>query len=381
MSSYAEETAANEATSSCCIFLPDADDCRVGCCHLRCCCPCFKSHDDPDDGIPPFCRGDNKSIICLLNFQNPIFATSRIAILFSNVGLPHFDRWRRRYMALAFVITLTAFLMVAYACLAIFNNKDIIPFAHWASGMSYEGPFPPRGYDFFAVFIGLRGYVLVDCVAKTEPDGLVSGLLDNDFDCTNTVYSFSDKLHSSWSGECRPACAASVFMAFSGLYGLGIAMVGTLNRMRVASDAPQQKMMGSVFDTIGSVSLAMSLLAFERGCYHTMEDSYVVFERGEVGEDKVVGEMFWWRGAAYWVFWGFVFTGGVIRAALHWLTPCPGCGVGFWKFELPVLKEGHPLYWRVVELKRLAGEAISMVRKTTTTRPNREDDEAWHNKL
>ena len=32
-------------------------------------------------------------------------------------------------------------------------------------------------------------------------------------------------------------------------------------------------------------SLAMSLLAFEKGCYHTMEDENVVFERGIDGEE------------------------------------------------------------------------------------------------
>jgi hypothetical protein len=118
-----------------------------------------------------------------------------------------------------------------------------------------------------------------------------------------------------------------------------------------------------------------------------MEDTDVVFDRGEDGGDnKVVDQMFWWRGVGYWIFWGFVFSGGVIRAALHWLTPCPGCGVGFWKFELPVLREGHPLYWRVIELKKLAGGAISMVRKTTTHRSNGskgtdDDDDVPNNKL
>jgi len=78
----------------------------------------------------------------------------------------------------------------------------------------------------------------------------------------------------------------------------------------------------------------------------------------------MVEKVYWWRGSGYWVFWGFVFTGGVIRAVLHWLTPCPGCGVGFWKFELPHLREDHPLYARVAELKRLAGGAMNIVRMT-----------------
>lgn len=50
-----------------------------------------------------------------------------------------------------------------------------------------------------------------------------------------------------------------------------------------------------------------------------------------------------------------MFTGGVGRAILHWLTPCPGCGVGFWTFELPELHPQHALHARVEELKKAVG--------------------------
>ena len=128
------------------------------------------------------------------------------------------------------------------------------------------------GQDFNQIYVGLRGYVLVECTALTTPttDGEQSFYGSDDFSCTNTLYSFSDNLHDSWSGTCKPACSASIVTAFSGIYGCTIAMLGTLNRMRPASDAPQQKMMGSIFDTFGSFTLAVSLLGFEGGCYWQM---------------------------------------------------------------------------------------------------------------
>ena len=112
-----------------------ADECR--------CCSClFKAADDPDDGIPHFCLGPNRTVFCLLNFDNPLFAKSRIAIMFSNIGFEHFDVHRRRYMGFAFFWTVLSFFTIGYACLAVVNHKYLIPFTHWAAGVTYDTHFP-----------------------------------------------------------------------------------------------------------------------------------------------------------------------------------------------------------------------------------------------
>jgi len=81
-------------------------------------------------------------------------------------------------------------------------------------------------------------------------------------------------------------------------------------------------------------------------------------------------ELHWWRGSGYWVFWAVAFTGGIIRAVLHWLTPCPGCGVGFWVWELPELKENHKLFGTVQEMKRVAAVAKTKISSMTRNTNN-----------
>ena len=50
-------------------------------------------------------------------------------------------------------------------------------------------------------------------------------------------------------------------------------------------------------------------------------------------------DMQWWRGGSYWIYWFFCFTGGCIRALVHWLTPCPGLGLGFFTWRIPTKDE------------------------------------------
>ena len=101
-------------------------------------------------------------------------------------------------------------------------------------------------------------------------------------------------------------------------------------RCRFASDAPQQKILGCVTDTFGAVSLGAALVTFERSCYSSM--SRDVFsdpiERRNYSYD-------WKMGPGYLWYWIFCFSGGVIRAVVHWLTPLPGMGVGAFTFKLP----------------------------------------------
>ena len=72
-------------------------------------------------------------------------------------------------------------------------------------------------------------------------------------------------------------------------------------------------------------------------------------DRGEIHYEGPLGvwhtfdRIYWARGGGYWIYWTLCFSGGCIRALVHWVTPCPGLGVGFWKWEIPdpdKVKEG-----------------------------------------
>ena len=53
-------------------------------------------HDETQDGIPSFCK-DDASTLCPLHPLNPYLAANKYMLMLGNVGMPHFDRNRRRY--------------------------------------------------------------------------------------------------------------------------------------------------------------------------------------------------------------------------------------------------------------------------------------------
>ena len=335
--------------------------------------------------MPPPCRGTGRKIWCPFNSAHPLFATSKFALLFMNIGFPYFDIQRRRFMSFAFIWTLVGFIIVLYGCLAVFNNEYIIRATYWSMGASYEGILPVKGFDYKTVFIGLRGYVLSECYNTTDsfyteikldgtPDYELSTNFD-DFECDNAVYSWYDDVHDiAWAGDCPAACDKTVMTAITSWFPMIFAMIGALNRMRAASDAPQQKILGCITDSFGAVSLAFALTAFKTGCHETMERENVVLGVNPITLEGVTFERInWWRGGGYWVYWLFCFSGGVVRATLHWLTPCPGCGAGMMTWKLPELDDDNPLFARVAEL-RIKVEAAKVRFKKSVTADDKEMD-------
>eukprot|EP00518_Triparma_eleuthera_P007775 CAMPEP_0182482640 /NCGR_PEP_ID=MMETSP1319-20130603/39667_1 /TAXON_ID=172717 /ORGANISM="Bolidomonas pacifica, Strain RCC208" /LENGTH=453 /DNA_ID=CAMNT_0024684365 /DNA_START=87 /DNA_END=1444 /DNA_ORIENTATION=- len=324
----------------------------VPCCS---CCICFRDPDDKDKGVPPVCL--KHKMLCLFHPQHPLLAESTFAKMFSNIGYKYFDSKRRVFFAVAFVWTLTAFLIGSVGCLAVFNDEYLLRFTYWASGTTYKGLNPKKGVSYSAIYIGLSGYSFYNCTNTSKPeyivkDGVQVGLKDSfdflgdgtDFECFNEVYPWEyitedeGSINQGWAGKCPVACAATVLTAISSVVTLVFAMIGALNRMNIHSDAPQQKMLGCITDTMGAVTLAMALLSFEKGCFDDMNRKNLKFE-GPAGVMHEFPEVQWWRGGSYWIYWLFCFTGGCVRALVHWLTPCPGLGIGFFTWKIPTKDE------------------------------------------
>ncbi|GMH63811.1 hypothetical protein TrLO_g588 [Triparma laevis f. longispina] len=335
------------------------------------CCICFRDPKDKDSGIPPICL---KYQNCPFNPNNRYLAKSKLARMFSNIGYTFFDKYRRVFLGLAFIWTLVGFFVTCIACLALFNDEIILRTVHWAGGATYEGILPPKGFNYSAIFIGLRGYNYVSCWntskpiqtgidAEGEPNWALSADVygtGNDFECFSDVYPWDynaadEGINQDWAGKCAYSCAATIFTAVSSCAPMIFAMVGALNRMNKHSDAPQQKMLGAITDTIGAVTLCLALLSFERGCFDDMKREKVNFQYEKWGEkENLEFERIWWgRGSAYWIFWIFCFTGSCLRALIHWLTPCPGLGLGFFTWRLPT---GEEMSSQLVSTARRAKE-------------------------
>ena len=238
--------------------------------------------------------------------------------MFMNIGFPFFDRYRRVFMKFAFIWTLIGFICVLIGCLAIINNDYLIRTCYWSTGVTYDAALPVKGVDYAAVYIGLSGYVVSTCDALTNstvggstefeessdgvtPDYDFSYNPSDDFDCSGELFSWSGAYDNGWSGQCSDAALATVVAAFTSWFPMIFAMSGALNRMRVKSDAPQQKILGCITDTFGAASLAFTLLAFETGCHTSMSRTDLEIKVGP-GEDEVYEfpKMYWWRGSGYW---------------------------------------------------------------------------------
>ena len=320
-------------------------------------CPCC---DEENDGIPKLCL---TSKYCPFHPLQPWFAQSTFARMFGNIGLPHFDKKRRKWMGFAFGWTVVSFLFTVYGCLAVFNSYDLIRVSYWASGVSYSGIMPVKGEDFSAVYLGLSGYVFTVCNATTnitfgvddfakERPELSRNVVD-DYECyENYQHSWGEKgIDQDWSGTCQKACKDTLSTAIMSCIPMIFAMFGAINRMRFVSDCPQQKILGCITDSFGAFSLAVALLNYEYNCYESMDRYDVTIQVDEL-YDFEFKRMYWWRGGGYWSYWFFCFSGGVVRAMIHWVTPCPGQGVSglsglglrmhSWKLPvIPVNRQSH----------------------------------------
>ncbi|GMI00512.1 hypothetical protein TrVE_jg2433 [Triparma verrucosa] len=278
--------------------------------------PCF---DEEDDGVPPICL-KNKN--CPFNRENPYLAQNKYVLMFGNVGLPYFDKKRRLYQGIALIWTFVGFLFTIWGCLAIIPDEGIIRFSYWGWGGSYEGDLPPTDESYAEIYVGLTAFLAKSCTYNTNVAAM---------NCTTSVIDWADYEDTEgWSGTCAQGTQDFFFTALSSCVPMIFAMIGAMNRMRFKSDAPQQKILGCVTDTFGAISLAAALLTFENACYKSMSRDQFIEPVGL--QDFAFS---WIRGPGYWIYWVFCFSGGIVRAAIHWLTPLPGMGVGAFTFKLP----------------------------------------------
>ncbi|GMH58754.1 hypothetical protein TrST_g5225 [Triparma strigata] len=293
--------------------------------------PCCCCYDEENDGIPPVCKD---SRWCPFNLDNPLFAKNKYVKMFCNVGLPYFDKNRRRWQGFAFGWTLTAFIFTIFGCLAVINDKDILEWAFWSWGRSYKGWYRPRqGEDFAEIFMGLRAYYAQSCKwTNSTADGAVDGVYQ--YNCTQEIISWDveDEDQIEWGGKCAEACLGTWYGAILSCFTMIFAMIGSIHRMRFIADAPQQKLLGCITDTIGCATLAISLMNLEKDCFMKLEGQDFV---DPVYPNIIYPKMYFDRGGGYMVYWLFCFSGCIVRAAIHWLTPLPGMGVGAFTWKLP----------------------------------------------
>jgi len=264
--------------------------------------------------------------------------------------------------------TILAFFFTMFGALGTLNDSDLLRISFWSWGRTYSrnwerllDDMPEQ--DYAEVFIGLRGYLARTClyVNTTARDLIHTEMselhpLPPKFNCTMEVYAWEDpqsllydfgdkdaaamlEYQSSHFGKCNEACLGTWGGAVLSCFTMIFAMIGASNRMRFKADSPQQKLLGCLPDSVGCVTLALSLLTMERKCLGPLRDKYNTnFVEPNSGEE--FDNIYWLRGGGFWTYWAFCFTGCVFRAVIHWLTPLPNMGAGVFTFILPEARKG-----------------------------------------
>ena len=285
----------------------------------RCCVlPCW---DEDDDGVPPFCRHADHTLHpswwMLCNHKHTLTNHNRCCWVIGNIGIRHFDRHRRVWMAFAMWSTLLAMLATTYGCFALSTDAATVKRTHWYFA---RGTNATSGAE-FDLYFGLRSAVIVESARGAgEPARERSLHFGSPPPFAHATSTSGNPLVDVSLARCRAAAVGNQFGALCSCAGLVFALIGTINRMRFNADANVQKTLGMVADSYGAISLMYTLVNFSARCNGPDEV-------GPVSASYALGP-------GWWCYMSCAIA-GFVRAIMHWLTPVPGLGAGACTFELP----------------------------------------------
>ena len=261
--------------------------------------------DESDDGVPPFCRADPPACWMLFNHAHPLTNHNRCCWVFGNVGLKHFDKNRRVYMQFAMWSTVLAMVATTYGCFALSTDPRIVRATHW----SYARGTNVTSGETFKVWFGLRSAVIEEIGADGRARPAESLHFGNPPPFEHATGTSGNPLVDQMLAGCRDAAVGNQIGALLSCATLLFALIGTINRMRYSSDANVQKTLGMVTDSYGAISLTYTLVNFSTQCKGP----------GRVG----LIEADYFQGPG-WICYMVCAASGLVRAAMHWLTPVRG---------------------------------------------------------
>ena len=269
--------------------------------------PCW---DESDNGIPDLCL---ESEACPFNPDNKWTNDNFVCQVFGNIGFPYFDARRRVFMGVAMWSTLSAIFVTAFGALSLSTEPSVVRASYWLLLRATNATDGART-DYY---VGLRSIVTV------RDEKVSSDRLDQSY-YVGTIKG-SDGLDEVQRGvleACADSAAGNQIGALLSCVTLIFALLGTINRMKFASDANVQKALGLVTDTWGAATLSATLLSFHVECFAEIPS-------------KFRGSDLDYRWGPAWVCYLFCCLSGLIRAVAHWVTPTPGNGAGACTFSLP----------------------------------------------
>jgi hypothetical protein len=309
-------------------------------CDEELCCPSFWQ----DEGVPPIWP-----LSWVFSRMNPYLNDNDVAEVVGNCGFKSADRERKTLMGTALAFTVVSIILTTFGCLALSTNRQLVMTTAWAVGHLYD-PVVSMGS---IAYIGLSKLVITRCA------GADMGMPWTQWtDCATDEYHWHEVEalcaagaareglaleaaelavrrgaegvdFSLLSGEelsfdlgypcapllaCQEQALANQFGTFITCATLIFALIGCLTRIRKRADTNLQKIIGTLPDLIGIMTLGGALIAFSARCTTAM-----VADEIEVGTGYAPGPGF----LAYCVCW----VSAVVRFSMHAIMPVPNAGV------------------------------------------------------
>ncbi|KAJ1439293.1 hypothetical protein B484DRAFT_476958 [Ochromonadaceae sp. CCMP2298] len=280
-------------------FLYQPED-RYGKPFQLCCCR------EDDDMVPPPCLAEK----CPLSHDHERLNGPWMQNNVGKWGFNIFSRYRKLWLGLASYVSIIAFFVTIYGCMALSNNNSIVRRTYWTgvTGNNYTA----MGDEQYSMYVGLTTFIYTNCTFtpgwEIYPDY-----------CEETKISFTSQ--ACRDGDLGDACDACADVAIStwlaavtNIIGLVLAINGCQVRMKRIADVPVQKALGMITDAIGCLALTYSLYDFRYRCMANLNDSL------QHAPGTTVERL--WTGPGL-LCYAFCALTGAIRAVIHCVTPCP----------------------------------------------------------
>lgn len=214
--------------------------------------------------------------------------------------------------------TVCAMGVTAIGCAANSNDSEIIQLTNWGTAW-YRNGTTDEAYKFY---VGLSQFVVLRCPDAQGDDTYAEKWyhkceVDNTRNWDTVTKDNTLEYGIEWSAvkACKEQAVKNQFGVIVTCVTMIFALVGCLTRMRKVADTNFQKLIGCLPDTLGVITLTITLVDFYDGCYAAFPS--------QIGDGM---DLTIWVGPGYS---GFVCCLVVtfLRVTCHYLTPTPGKGV------------------------------------------------------
>lgn len=300
---------------------------------------CFGSECDEERCCPSFWQDENHPppiwpLSWIFARDNKLLNDNHCAEAVGHCGLVGADSERKLLMGIALGFTVFSIILTTFGCLGLSSNPSLVRVDAWAIGhLANEAE-----SEGTIAWVGLGRLVIQRCADIGDGKGWHEwrdcalyphwwsevprkcGTAQAAHGAAVLAGNETDRIDDEFGYPCdvllvcAEQAAANQFGALITCVTLVFALIGCLTRIRKRADTNFQKLIGTVPDLIGVISLGAALATFSVRCTFAMVDDGHGHGTGYEAGHGFVAYCFCWLAA-------------VVRCTMHAVMPVPGAGL------------------------------------------------------